>query len=167
MIEPKIVRTSDDYGQAVVRVELANRPGVFATLDADDFDRMVAEGIKPRWVLNEAYPGFFYVRCYQPNVAGGLGVVARHVLQAGKGRQVKYRSGDKLDLRKRNLVLAPARWAKGQSPAATSPAEQFDPEGDPELGPVRFYAPDSVVPTGKMASPEAACGLSFSLPADR
>jgi hypothetical protein len=115
MTAPRIQRTYDDYDQRVVRVELRNRPGVFAVVDEADFDRLITEGIRPIWVLNEACPGFFYVRCYQLDVAGGLGLVARHVMQAGVGEQVKYRSTDRLDLRRRNLMVVPGR-AKGQTP---------------------------------------------------
>lgn len=97
--------------------------GTFVTLDEPDFDRIVASGIAPRWVLNEAFPGFYYVRCYQPDVAGKLGLVARHVLQAGQGQVVKYRDGDRLNLRRSNLYLTTGR-AKGQSPNV----DEFSPK---------------------------------------
>lgn len=109
------MRALAEDGEAVVRVELANMRGTFVTLDEPDFDRIVDSGIAPRWVLNEAFPGFYYVRCYQPDVAGKLGLVARHVLEAGRGQVVKYRDGDRLNLRRSNLYLTTGR-AKGQSP---------------------------------------------------
>lgn len=153
MIEPRVIRTTDDYRQAIVRVELANRPGVFATVDEEDFHRMTAAGIKPRWVLNGAKGKPYYVRCYQADVAGGGGLVARQVLQAGRGQQVKYLNHDRLDLRKRNLVLT-AGWAKGTSPNPHPSANQRRA--------VQFYVPDGFLPTAEMAEPDASCGLSLS-----
>lgn len=106
----------DEDGTPIVRVELVNRRGVFATVDEADFNRLLDAGFSPRWCLNESAPGFFYVRCYQGGVAGKLGVVARLVAEAGRGRQIKYRNGNTLDLRSRNLLTARAGWAKGQTP---------------------------------------------------
>jgi len=96
------IRTVDTDGAPIVLVPLANhdRP---AKLLAEDFDRLVAQGLPLAWTLNQATGGNAYVRCATSAVVGRLVTVARLILRVGRGRVVKYRDGDRLNLRRDNL----------------------------------------------------------------
>lgn len=100
---------------ALVRVEMANRPGVFATVDRKDFDRWKAEGRSTRWFLN-GVGARQYVRVYDPTYAGGLVSVVRLMFLPRQGRIVRYRNGDRLDLRRDNIIMTDG-YAPGRTPA--------------------------------------------------
>ena len=113
----RIIRAVDEDGCPVVRVELTNFRGVFAIVEAADFDRLVELGTSTHWLLNRNSANATYVKTYKPAVAGSMAQVAREIVGAGRGGVVRYANGDRLDLRRRNLVVADG-YAPGQRPAA-------------------------------------------------
>ncbi|WAC60785.1 hypothetical protein [Brevundimonas sp. SL130] len=117
-MEPNIIRTGNRDGDAVVRVEIANKRGVFVTMDAADYDAWVAAGRSTRFWLNRNGPltGTYRVVYRDRSVAGGIAGVARELLQPGPGRVVQYRDQDRLNLCRRNLLVRSGR-AKGQAVA--------------------------------------------------
>lgn len=119
---PQIIHTAD-AGRPVVRVELANPRGVFATLDLEDFDRLVEQGHSTSWFLNGAGP-YRYVRSKTTRYLGGNETVARVILGSPRGYAVSYLNGDRLDLRRANLSLRAAGRARGQ---ASAKDEFYDP----------------------------------------
>lgn len=133
-MEPRILRTSDPDGRAVVRVEMANQRGLFAVMDAADFDDWIKAGRSPRMITNNNGPmtGTYRVVFYDRSVAGGLAGVAREILRLGKGQVVAYLNSDRLDLRRCNLAIRRGR-AKGQTKREVSegqsPATAPRPQG--------------------------------------
>lgn len=77
--------------------------GSSVAIDRDDFDRLVAEGLSLNWFLSGNGNGRYYVSVRHPRF-GNTVPVARHIMRAGRGQVVQYRSGDRLDLRKANLT---------------------------------------------------------------
>lgn len=120
-MNPKIIRTVDRAGLAVVRVELANKRGLFVRMDAADYDAWTAAGRSTRFWLNQNGPltGTYRVVYPNPDVAGSIAGVARDIMQPGLGQTVSYRNQDRLDLRRSNLEVRQGR-AKGQSSARRS-----------------------------------------------
>lgn len=126
-MDPKIIRTVDRDGCAIVRVELSNKRGLFVTMDAADYDAWVSSGRSRRFLLNRNGPltGTYRVLYYCPQVAGRMAGVARDIIQPGRGRVIRYKDADRLNLRRANLQIEEGR-AKGQSAAPQSikgPAE--------------------------------------------
>lgn len=116
MNNPRIVRTDDADGRAVVYVEMSNRLGVFAKVDEADFDALLAAGVSSRWILNSSGRGKpEYVRVALGTVKGGIATVARLILNAGPGEGVSYQSYDHLDLRRANLVSRSDRRARARA----------------------------------------------------
>jgi hypothetical protein len=109
-----VIEATDRIGEAVVHVPLAN--GGHATVDAEDYRRLMREGVSPCWTLNEAGPCRSYVRVPNAKVEGRLEVVARLLTMPGRGMIVKYSNGDRTNLRQSNLYLVRGR-APGQSAA--------------------------------------------------
>jgi hypothetical protein len=118
---PRILRLNEG-GRDLVRVELSNARGLFATLDADDYERFVAAGHSTNWFLN-GVGSSRYVRFNSPDVLGGIGTVARVITGTPHRHVVRYRNGDRLDLRRANLLLTQG-FAPGQTPARD---EFYDP----------------------------------------
>lgn len=112
--DPRILFTTGPEGAPVVKVELTNRPGLFATLDREDFDNLISWGFPRRWFLNPSGTGHAYVRFAPGRFKGSNETVARTLMQPGKGVIVTYRNGDRLDLRRANLLLRHGR-AAGQT----------------------------------------------------
>lgn len=115
--EPRALHTTLE-GSPVVRVEMSNAPGVFAVVDRDDYDALAAAGFPTRWFINSTGNGYWYVRFSPGRFAGKLETVARTILGPRRGRVVKYRDGDRLNLRRSNLY-----YAQGFAPGAT-PADE-------------------------------------------
>ncbi|MBB4798613.1 hypothetical protein HNP32_002357 [Brevundimonas bullata] len=117
-MDPKIIRTEDRDGCAIVRVELSNKRGLFVTLDAADYESWIVSGRSRRFILNQNGPltGTYRVVYSDRTVAGSIAGVARQLLQPGPGRTTHYRDGDRLNLRRSNLEARVGR-AKGQTPA--------------------------------------------------
>ena len=105
MNTPRILRMVDEFARPIVRVEMSNLPNVFATLDAADYDRLLSEGVSQRWFINSNGTGASYVRAADANAKGGLVLIARLVLAAGRGQVVHYASLDRLDLRRKSISL--------------------------------------------------------------
>lgn len=99
----KIERTTDAYGDAIVRVPLANFAG-YAIVDAEDFDRMMAAGLSPNWFANlNGKNGRLYVKTQVPHDRPRT--VARFVAGAGDNESVRYCDGDTFNLRHENLIV--------------------------------------------------------------
>lgn len=77
--------------------------GSSVTVDRDDFDRLVTKGLSLNWYLSGDGQGRHYVCVYHQRL-GNIVPVAREIMQAGRGEVVRYRSPDRLDLRKDNLT---------------------------------------------------------------
>ena len=103
-----------------VQVPLANHSEP-AILDRADFDRLKVLGITDQYTLNGS-PRGQYVRCHLPNRSDGLVSVARLIIEAGRGHQVKYRDGNRLNLRKGNLYIV-AGHGRGRERAAVETLE--------------------------------------------
>jgi hypothetical protein len=79
----------------LVTVPLSNSNRT-VTLDAVDFESLMAKGISPRWKLSQA----------GKVMVGNNHTVARLILDAGKGFRVRYLDNDPTNLRRTNLILA-------------------------------------------------------------
>lgn len=88
----------------LVLVPLAGDRGT-ATVDADAFDRLMAEGVSDQWFVGHDGGGRDYVCVANPERRGGLNMVARLILGPGPGGIVRYRNGDRMDLRWFNLMV--------------------------------------------------------------
>lgn len=77
--------------------------GSSVTIDRDDFDRLMSRGLSMNWYLSGNGKGNHYV-CVHHQRLGNIVPVAREIIQAGRGEVVRYRSRDRLDLRKANLT---------------------------------------------------------------
>jgi len=106
------VYTQDRDGKAIVLVPLANHAQP-AKLFPEDLELLSSSGLGMAWTFNPAGNGTPYVRAYA-NVHGKLVTVARLILGVGRGRRVQYRDGDRLNLRRDNLV-ATQGYAKGKT----------------------------------------------------
>lgn len=101
------LRFTDAGGHAAVRVFLCD--GTSAVADADDFDRLAALGFSPRWFPSGDGKGRSYV-CVAPPPGSGLNTstrvnVARLIAPpASRGVVVKYGDGNRLNLRRANLI---------------------------------------------------------------
>ncbi|MDK9726195.1 MAG: HNH endonuclease [Sterolibacteriaceae bacterium MAG5] len=102
---PREVRhTTDHDGKPIVLVQLGNKPAL-AKLLRDDFEAMQAAGFTDQWFVNDNGTGNAYVRCTGADIRGGIATVARLIMEPPKGFQVRYRDGDRLNLRRDNLKL--------------------------------------------------------------
>lgn len=115
---PRARRSSDADGAAVVHVRMSNDPSAFATFDADDYDRLRRLYPGP-WRLNSNGLGAIYVRAVAPGTPYRNVNLAREALQPGHGRIVRYRDGDRLNLRRANLYVE-----EGTTHRRTTPTEQ-------------------------------------------
>lgn len=94
-------RFTDENGAELVRVPLAKDAG-FATVDADDYDRLIAQGLPSQWSFNrnaKTGPGYVKAAVSRDNSR----VIARAIVGAGSKQQVSYRDRDRLNLRRENL----------------------------------------------------------------
>lgn len=101
---PSAETFTDADGQQCVRLCLSGRE-VSAELYADDFAALLASGVSPFWFLCwNKREGVQYVRATVPG--HNKRAVARLLTRAGKGEKVTYRDGNRLNLRRGNLVIA-------------------------------------------------------------
>jgi hypothetical protein len=93
-------------GSRIADVPLPGAQGLRVTLDAADFDRLMDIGMSPAWFTN----GGGYVRAEAPASFGvpNLVQVARVIMEPPPGCIVKYRDGDRLNLRRSNLLVVEA-----------------------------------------------------------
>lgn len=95
---------TDESGQHCTRVPLANS-ALSAVLLADDFDRLMAAGLSSNWGLNLNTKGGQAYVCATVKGANTV-TVARLITGARWKQAVRYRNGDRLDLRPENLRIA-------------------------------------------------------------
>ncbi|HET6804812.1 MAG TPA: hypothetical protein VFH59_05140 [Frateuria sp.] len=97
---PKLFVDADGY--CCARVPLA-KAGMYAVLFAGDLARLVANGIPLNWFFNlNGQRTFGHVKVAIPH--DNVRAVARLITGAGKGRQVHYRDGNRLNLRRGHRV---------------------------------------------------------------
>lgn len=101
---PRVVHRDFPEGPAVM-VELVNRPGSFACLDPAAYASLVDRRPGCRFFANTSGTGHLYVRTSLPTKEGGTETVARLLLEPARGWRVRYRNGDRADLRRANLYL--------------------------------------------------------------
>lgn len=90
-------------GRSIVHVPL--KGGGAAVLWAEDFDALTAAGFTDQWISNSDGKGRSYVRAFAPGMPGGLFTVAVVIMRPSPGYRVRYRDGDRLNLRRGNLYL--------------------------------------------------------------
>lgn len=101
-----VIHSRDDDGCAVVGVPISNRPGTHAWLYAADYAAILNDYGPTPWFVNDNGSGRLYVRLYvrlegtdRPNNI----MVSRLVLGDFGAPVIRYRDGDRLNLRSRNL----------------------------------------------------------------
>lgn len=98
---------TDPAGHLVATVALAGGAGEVEMLAAD-LDALKAAGVSPVFNFNRAgKPAFGYVRAQQ--LGGNTVTVARFIARAGRGQVVRYVDGNRLNLRRENLMLDQGR----------------------------------------------------------
>ncbi len=106
--------TTDADGNRLAHIALAHTHER-ATLHAEDYERVLAQGFSPFWAIASTGGRHRYVlvQARSPSNVGRSLTVARLVAQAGKGKRVGYADGDRLNLCRENLVLVegPAKAA--------------------------------------------------------
>ena len=103
-----VLHSRDDDGRPVVGVPLTNRPGSHAWLYATDYAAILNDyGDRP-WFVNDNGKGGLYVR-FRGTDCANLVMVARLVVGDPRARMVRYRDGNSLNLRSRNLEAHKAR----------------------------------------------------------
>ncbi len=121
-------RFTDAEGNPVVRVFLCD--GTSAVADAADFDHLIALGVSPHWYPSGNGQGRSYV-CVSPprgpvwpSHNPRVNVARLIVAPFNRGQVVKYADGNRLNLRRSNLVTARAvTGAKAREGRFISPAE--------------------------------------------
>lgn len=95
----------DPSGELVVLVRLAGGNTAVTTYEA--FARLLEAGVSPNWVLNSDGKGRVYVRCTRTAELGGnLLMVSRLLVRPTERRlAVRYRDGNRLNLRPENLTV--------------------------------------------------------------
>lgn len=101
--------TTDSNGQRLAHVALAGT-NQRATLYTEDLERILADGWSPFWsftITDKTAPRRKYVLVHGYNAKGRHRsiTVARLVAEVSKGQRVKYADGDRLNLRRENLLM--------------------------------------------------------------
>lgn len=96
-------RFIDEEGMPCILVPLAHSQ-LFAVLLAEDFDRLKADGLSCNWGLNHNKRGGQAYVCVTVKGANTVNV-ARLITGARWKQAVRYRSGNRLDLRPSNLYV--------------------------------------------------------------
>lgn len=102
----------DSAGNRLAHVALAGTD-LRATLLAEDLERLLAAGLSPHWSFAGSNGEARYIVVY---VCGPQGrkratTIARLIAGAGKGQVVTYADGDRLNLRRDNLLVrSGAAW---------------------------------------------------------
>lgn len=103
------IYTTDSDGRRLAHVALAETARR-ATLYAEDLERVLAAGWSPFWSYtstDKTTPRRRYVlvQGYNANGRRRSLTVARLVAEVSKGQRVKYADGDRLNLRRENLLI--------------------------------------------------------------
>jgi len=109
--QPTFYKAHDGHEYAVV--PLANTK-LKATLDAEVYRQLRTLGVSPNWRLSQGVRRIGYPAV---TVLDRPQFVARLIAGVGPGRQVSYRDGNRLNLRRSNLQVTKARHAKGDCAA--------------------------------------------------
>lgn len=111
------IRAFDPNGTPIVRIPLAKGRGV-AVLFAEDFDQLTALGVSPRWCLNaDGKRSVSTVRVACAEATGGLLSIGQLIMDAPPGRAVRHVDGNRLNLRRDNLMLVEHARAHGREHA--------------------------------------------------
>ena len=97
-----VIHSRDDDGCAVVGVPISNRPHLTAWLYAADYERITSAHAAASWLLNDNGDGRLYVRLKDRERRNNV-MVSRLVLDDPTISIIRYRDGDRLNLRSRNL----------------------------------------------------------------
>lgn len=103
----------DPDGREIVTVPLSGGAWKPAVIYRKDFEQITAQGYSDQWTLNGC-GSLRYVRTHSSNRRGTLVSVARLVLGEVPGQVVRYRDGDRLNLRSWNLY-----HTSGKAPGVT------------------------------------------------
>ncbi len=98
------IRTTDSDGTPIVQVPLKHSDQ-YATLYAEDFDRIMELGYSDQWWPKETWPGCCYAFVSNPRLHHNNLTVARLVVEAQHRQIVKYHDGDRFNLRRGNLHI--------------------------------------------------------------
>jgi hypothetical protein len=118
-----ILYTRDEDGLEVAQVPLRDRSHAVigrAVIERDGLEALQAAGVPTPWFLNTSSSGNAYVNAPDRVHKGRSLPVARTVLGTGKGTVVRYRDGNRLNLKRSNLYLAKHAAAKGKTPLGGS-----------------------------------------------
>jgi hypothetical protein len=97
-----VIHSRDDDGCAVVGVPISNRPQLTAWLYAADYERITTDHAAASWLVNDNGDGRLYVRLKDRERRNNV-MVSRLVLHDPTISIIRYRDGDRLNLRSRNL----------------------------------------------------------------
>lgn len=116
-----VQHSRDDDGRAVVGVPLSNRPGLYAWLYAEDHEIIVLEYGNASMFVNDNGDGRLYVRLRNTDSHRNV-MVSRLIVGDPAVSFVRYRDGDRLNLRRSNLdAVKPAQ----QRHARARPSHTF------------------------------------------
>lgn len=103
-----VLRGVDDDGRPVVGVPLSNHPAQHAWLYKTDYEAIQTEHGAHAWFLHDNGSGTLYVRL-RSSARRSLVMAARLVVSDPHTRRIRYRDGDTLNLRSRNLLACRGR----------------------------------------------------------
>ncbi|NII11548.1 hypothetical protein [Oleiagrimonas sp. C23AA] len=116
---PEITVTTDEDGNEIAQV-LCTSSDHPVVLELAVLRRLQKQGWTDRWACASDGHGNRYVVTYCRDIEGRTSVttVARLVVGAEKGQRVRYRDGNRLNLRRENLYVekGPARMAAHARP---------------------------------------------------
>lgn len=97
-----VIHSRDPDGRAVVGVPISNHPGTYAWLYAADYDVILNDYGTTPWFVNDNGKGRLYVRLVSSDRRANV-MVSRVVVNDPDVTMIRYRDGDRLNLRSRNL----------------------------------------------------------------
>lgn len=105
---------------APVTIPLTNSPGDYVLMDPPDWDAWQAAGMPQALYLNRMTPTLSYVAYSDRKAPGGLSYAARWIMKPGRNERVRFRTRNRLDLRRTNLRLVKrqARTPQADQPTA-------------------------------------------------
>lgn len=101
-----LAATTDLEGRPIIRIQVND--GRFATVDEDDFHRLMDIGLSPNWFINSNGHSRTYVRAKfaADNCWDNIVMVSRLILTPGtRGVVVRHKDVDPLNLRRDNLFM--------------------------------------------------------------